>query len=276
MCHLNILIKNKTCLKNKQDLNRCLFFLDQATQESFKFNRDGEGYYLNKKLIRSTKKINTFALSREIYVSKYILTHQRLATSAKTKEYTQPFESEEFVLMHNGILNDFLDLKKEKERSDTFLFFKKFQEKFSEKRGERTNRIVVTIKELLDNITAGFFSIAIYDKEEDVVYYFKDNITNISFFRNKDLLYITTSDSNEIYLKIFTKEYKKMKVFDFCIYKIEVKNDGIYTEKVGKIKATERVYTIFPYNPLLREQNYDIWGQLKNTEHFGGISNWNT
>ena len=30
------------------------------------------------------------------------------------------------------------------------------------------------------------------------------------------------------------------------------------------------------YNYPAREQNDGIWGKLKNTEHFGGISNWNT
>ena len=212
-------------------------FMTAVSANSFADNSDGEGIYWNGRLVRSLRKINPITLP-DIHTSTVILSHQRLATSGKTAKYTQPFLSNFFVFMHNGVMSDF----EKGNHSDTYILFKKFRKFFSKtpKDMKREKRIHRAIKKLFDNVD-GRFSISIYDKEEDKIYYFKDSGTNIYCYENHDFLYITTNSSNVLMLDMLQVKFTERELKPYQIYVIEPKTLKI--KWLGRIKEKSFRYT---------------------------------
>jgi len=233
MCNLNIFIK--TFKKNGDKLNNLTNFLNCSTSTSFIMNNDGDGVYFDfeDKLIKSKNKINFINHKNLIRKSNFILSHQRLATHGLSHKYTQPFKSEEFVLLHNGILSEFA----KKNYSDSWGFFKEFQKGFKKSKEQtREKKIRQTIKNLLKEKT-GSFSIAIYDKIEKVIYYFKNSSTNMSFYRtkNKQECYLATNKMNEDFLSQYGK-FNSSSFYDYKIYKIYIEDNKILFSIIGTIK----------------------------------------
>ena len=82
MCNLNILIKNEKFSKREKELKECLAFLNSCTSVSFISNKDGDGVYFDSGLlVKGINKINFLDFCKEVYKSKFIISHQRLATS---------------------------------------------------------------------------------------------------------------------------------------------------------------------------------------------------
>lgn len=231
ICNLNILVKKKGV-----EISQILGFLSSATLSSYLTNKDAEGVYFShtKRLVKGEDKINMCRYFKSIKKSNFVMTHQRISTSGKTKKYAQPFrcEDNDFVLMHNGIIDEF----QEGEHSDTYgYFYNYFLVKFNELKGSREKRIIRAIKETLTGCN-GSYSIAIYDTKRKVMYYFKDKNRYIYFYKSDDdkLLYITTKDANKIYLNFFDRNFSEMTIQDYGIYKITV-GKKIEIKNVGKI-----------------------------------------
>lgn len=242
MCNLNILVKKKG-VENTQVLG----FLSSVTLSSYLTNKDAEGVYFShsKRLIKGEDKINMCLYPKSIRKSNFIMTHQRISTSGKTRAYAQPFRciDNEFVLIHNGIINEF----QEGEHSDTYgYFYNHFLVRFNELKGSREKKIIRAIKETLMGCS-GSYSIAIYDTKKKVMYYFKNKNRYIYFYKSDDdkILYITTKDTNKTYLDFFYREFNEMTIKDFGIYKITV-GKKIKVKNVGRI----------PQEPNKRIKNY--------------------
>jgi predicted glutamine amidotransferase len=108
MCNINSLF-----VKNKQ--KPITSFLMASSSHSFASNSHGEGIYTNSnnKVIKSLNKIDFSSLSNDIENSDVIITHQRWSTSGFEVEFNHPFENESFILVHNGVINQFKeDIKK--------------------------------------------------------------------------------------------------------------------------------------------------------------------
>lgn len=215
MCNLNILIRTNT----EENIKG---FIQSVTANSFITNHDGEGVYLDysDRLIKNKNKID-FTTIKDINKSKFIITHQRLSTSGHELKYNHPFVNNNFVLVHNGVINQF----KKNVGSDTFGFWIDFNKEFNEllnkdKKKNRHNAIKQTIQNLFKE-DKGFYSIFIYDKKTKLSYYFKDSSTNIRFFQSKSYLYITTNDNNERFLNLLNERFKEYKIKDRAIYKIQ-------------------------------------------------------
>jgi len=213
MCNINALF-----LKEKKDING---FLMATTSNSFTRNNNGEGFYCdnNNTTFKSDNKIN-YNDFKDINQSKIILTHQRLSTSGFNKKYHHPFINKDFVLVHNGIINQF----KNKKGSDSYGFFNKFNDEFYKNLKKDKNRekaILKAIKNLfLKDI--GSYSILILDKKTNISYYFKDSYTKIEFFKNDEGLYITTLDENELFLNLLSnKKFKQLDIKPNKIYSIK-------------------------------------------------------
>ncbi len=239
MCNINLLIKSD--LKRRDEY---LNLLICSTATSYNSNSDGDGIYFNHKdkLIKSEHKINLLKFSEEINKSRFILSHQRLATHGRTKRYTQPFKNKRFVLGHNGIMPKFSNGI----YSDSFGFFNEFQKEFN-----INNCVVKSIKAILDKKYLGSYSIFIFDKKKNELFYFKNGLTDINFYASEDekVLFITTSNYNEQFLNIFLKEkdFSELDIKNYKIYKITSKRKGVNCEIVGKIK--ERKYKYMMVNP---------------------------
>ncbi|GAF83169.1 unnamed protein product, partial [marine sediment metagenome] len=176
MCNLNIIFKTN---KNDRDITS---FLMGVTSNSYVSNSDGDGLFVNNKLVKGFNKIDLFKYKKDITPAKIVITHQRKATSGFSEKWVQPFVNKDFVLVHNGIVDDFQG----KKGSDTWGFFKKFNKEFyNQTFGKREEKIVKAIKKLLDNRKNQFYSILILDKKTNISYYFKNSRASIHFYFGK-------------------------------------------------------------------------------------------
>ena len=235
MCNLNILIRKNT--RRKKLLKTIPSFLMAVTSNSYVHNPDGDGFYAGGVIEKSINKIDLIKYKSLLMDSKIILTHQRISTSGLSKRYNHPFINKDFVLIHNGIINEFLG----RNGSDTYGFFNQFCNKFYLSKGDRETRIRKCIKEILDGLEYGSFSIAILDKTTNNLYYFKNDNTEINFYINSELLYITTLAENNIFLTMFNKEFKEREVKDYRIYKINTGKE-IKIKIIGRIKKPKNTY----------------------------------
>lgn len=248
MCHLNILISD-----GKTPISKILGFISSVTAISHLTMNDGEGFYSNGLCVCSRNKINYLDYAQLFTDSKFILIHNRLATSGLSSEFTQPFNIDGFVFLHNGNLTDFNTNK----NSDSYNAFSKFTEEFkkidaikdnisnenvpsntklSPNNNEitRDKNIIATIKNVFDNC-AGSFSIALFDTITKRLYYFKNDIPNINCKTSGDIIYLTTSDDNLKFLPMFSRSFRSQKIKDHRIYRFTV-GDLPTIEVVGKIK----------------------------------------
>lgn len=249
MCNLNIVIRRRENLKSSVEDINLLSYLQSATALSYSNNSDGDGVYMDNEgkdvLYKTLNKTNLNYFMCELCNSKFILTHQRTATHGLTAEYTQPFDNKNFVLMHNGVLSEFAF----KEASDTHGFFMKFLEAFKIQNGTREEKIIKAIKSLLNN-SRGWYSIALYDKKTQKLYYFKDDFSKIFFYRSKNYLILTTNEDNAKFLSLLEEDFNKLKkIKNYTIYKISCDNDI-------NITALDRISEIEAYPISKRADNY--------------------
>lgn len=239
MCNLNILIRKNTRKKNL--LKAIPSFLMAVTSNSYADNPNGDGFYAGGVIERSVNKIDLLKYKSVLMDSNIILTHQRISTSGLSSRYTHPFLNKDFVLIHNGIINDFLG----KNGSDTYGFFKQFCKMFYQKDEMGCNReekIKYAIKDLLDGLDGGSFSIAILDRVTNNLYYFKNDDTNIYAYSNSELLYFTTLEENKLFLSMFGIRFWEREVKDYRIYRINA-DDEIKIKIIGRIKKASNSYS---------------------------------
>jgi len=257
LCNLNIFLRADKLDETK--LMRWLGFMTAVTSNSYLSNDDGEGFYLsNGTIVKSEHKINPLLLHKEINNSRVVITHQRIATSGRTKEYLHPFEVGEFVIAHNGILSSFV--MNANNHSDTYNMAHKFLEVYNASLNpNRSGKIRETIKSIFDNIV-GSFSIVIYDKVTKRTYYFKNQSTSIYFHLAKDrsALYITTKKDNENLLTLLDDEFNEANVEDYRIYEIWAEDGVIKSQKIGKIAKYE--------------YNYSGYSKTKTVKRYGGFN----
>ena len=86
---------------------------------------------------------------------------------------------------------------------------------------------------MLDKKQGLYYSIAILDRITNKVYYFKNETANIHFYKSKGLIYITTSDTNNLLLSLLQDDFKEVDVKNQVIYQI---CKDLIISKVGKIK----------------------------------------
>lgn len=263
MCNLNIIIRRKK-LKNLTS------FLMAVTSSSYSDNDDGDGIFFRDKIFKSREKLDLLNYSSGINKSKIIISHQRRATSGFEDQWIQPFVNPDFVLVHNGVINGFT----RKKGSDTWGFFLKFLKNFKRFDGTREENIINTIKKLLDNNRCGSYSIAILDRQTDNIYYFKNTSPSIHFYKNEDVLYITTALTNKPFLSILGKEFEEVEIEDHTIYKIKgttanVKEIGTITHKAEfmSYNSTQEIKQQADIEELLREADQSpIWGRYSSAD----------
>lgn len=258
MCNLNLIVKSKKV--DKYDL---FAFLTATTTNSYFFNNHGDGIYTDNGIFcKSVKKIDYKKYINSLSKSKYILTHQRYATNGSIGKYTHPFESNDFVVGHNGILHNFVNER----HSDTFVFFQNFIKEFEKQEGERKTKIKNTLNNLLREEN-GSYSIFIFDKKEKILYYLKNQHTSISFYRNekKDFLYITTKEENLSFLKILKENFYRIPIKDYRIYKIVADKSKVRIIDIGEVQNPKNNY-------FLGRSFYDIFSKNDNEYNYKYIT----
>lgn len=234
MCNLNIIIKNKLDEYTNKSIPA---FLMAVTKNSYENNNDGDGMFLSNsnKIYKGKRKVNLYRYEKDISESNFVVTHQRIATSGMTSKYIQPFTNKEFILAHNGVINELA----EDNHSDTYIFFKKFiKEMKITTKVNRCSKITDSIRKVVKSIRFGSYSIAIYDKVDETLYYFKNFGTSICLYTNPNLFYITTRWDNKELLNIFNLKFDEYILKEHIIYKINIKKK-IKIRKVGKIERED-------------------------------------
>lgn len=262
MCNLNTIIK--TGKLEGQEFRKLVSSIIGMTTNSYLKNDDGEGFYFNHTdcLIKQKKKINLLGHLIKLNESKFIIGHERISTSGFEDKYLQPFSKGEFVLEHNGVLSSFV----EENHSDTYCLFNKFLELFESKKGSREERITQSIKELFDD-RSGTYSIGIFDKVEEVFYYFKNSTQSIQFYGVEDekILYITTRKENKDILNLYYDEITEYEIEDYKIYSISVKEKVKIMDTGVTIKKHE--YTSYSSSYKYNSNYWDYEGYKKEKEN---------
>jgi hypothetical protein len=229
MCNLNIVIRKK------RNANLTPFLM-AVSSHSYVNNSHGDGIYIGStgEIFKSLDKLNYYEYAKEIENSNVVFSFQRLATSGRTVEYVQPFRNDEWVFMHNGVMNSFL----KDVGSDSWGFFNEFLETFNFMKGKtRTKRFVETIKLLLKDKGSDWYSIIMYDLVEKRLYYFRNGRPEIHFYKYRGMLYITTCEANSIFLKMLGKgKIKEVEIKDNVIYKITPTVKRIKVKELDEIK----------------------------------------
>ena len=242
MCHLNVLISKD---KNRERLANIYNSFGNGVASSYADNPDGAGVYCDGKITKSFDFVDMIDFKSLFMKKKAIITHQRIATSGYSVDGLHPFESERFVLIHNGILSH-SRYNSMKNFSDTYAFNEHLIKYF-----KKNNNIIKTIKRLTNGET-GSYSVIIYDKKINKYYYFKSKYTDIKICNiNSSTLYITTSDKN---LAFFNKyPVKEFKIKPYVLYEINPRDVSI----VEIAKLYKPTYTYIPTKYYSAHGYYD-------------------
>lgn len=277
MCNINIVINLKE--KNSLNLLNLNSFLNGVTTLSFDNNSDGDGFYCDRGLIvKSNNKINYSKYFEEISKSNFIISHQRKATSGFKKKFTHPFKSDDFVLVHNGVLRHYI----REGKSDTSVMFEEFIKEFKNNKGNRKEKIIKSIKKIFRD-DYGSWSVAIYDLKEKCLYYFKDEYTSMNLITNKkrDFLYMSTSKKNLKLKSLIDNSLEGKKIETYKLYKFFLEGDKINYKIIASLnehrkKIKSYYYEAREYKPkhIYRKKNINYaLEKLKNDLHIRHMNN---
>jgi hypothetical protein len=204
------------------------------------------------------KNLERDSMEFKVVDTNFLVGHNRFTTSGKAKDNynNHPFEEGDFIIVHNGVIWNDDELKKMynldyKEEVDSAII------------GHLLNHLVVKQKESITNaikIVAesleGSFSIMIYVKSEDNLYYFKNSKTTFFFSRVVDDDGITILGStNETTLEESHIEFDM--IFPINRYKSKVIIEA-QDEIVYKIDN----YQIMPIDTFVasKTKSHNNWG----------------
>lgn len=181
MCNINIIMNLKGTKSTK-----ITEAMNVVSYNSYLGNDDAEGWYADDFKVKKS-------VEKQIMTGKhsFIVSHQRRSTSGKNAKMSQPLETKNFILVHNGI---FSGLGNEKE-SDTYEYLMNLEEKYKSLQDTKA-----AIKQL-NSETGGYYSVVIYNKKTKEFYYYKDTTSTMYFIKSNTWLVMSTNKHNVEYLK---------------------------------------------------------------------------
>lgn len=177
--------------------------------------------------------------------SRLSIAHTRWATHGKTTlENCHPHFSENFVLVHNGIIENFEELKNEineKTYSETdseiiVKLIEKIYKNFSNNSMENDKKILFSIKKATEKMKGSWAVILLCKNNPKKMFVFKNKSPLILATNNKES--IVASDINAINGDEKSK-FKYYNLNDFNIAEISDNNIKIYDKNLKKIKLKE-------------------------------------
>ncbi len=148
------------------DLTPYFNFLNEMAQRGIKApHDDGFGYVIyNKGLVEIKKSVNHIAPEEGLFGSTIIAHARKISSSSKTINNTQPFLNGMISFAHNGTINNLGD----KNRSDSYFFFKKIIKNFPEAIVNMRNMDFTSLNFI---ITDGNYAAAYREAREDRGYH---------------------------------------------------------------------------------------------------------
>lgn len=244
MCEIQFIMGLGKDRLSKYDVNQMAKLLETGS----KTNDDGFGVFSEKINYKEEGKFDTGhapVLKNLFKDSRFLIGHNRLATTGKTKaRNSHPFENERFVWVHNGIISNF-DTLKSKHNANSLLVDSEIIGYLIYKKVLEATEVIKAIELALAEIE-GSVSAFIYDKETGKLYYVKTLGLSFSFemLSGEGRNLLTGSTGFENLGKAYKKEDKGKKLYENkgvlypendIIY--EVRDTGVW--KVGKFKCKE-------------------------------------
>lgn len=184
MCEIQFIkrVGKPLTLNDKQEFSKLMSLGDLKNKDAFGIFTKG---YLFKRGISYNKKIGISSIWQEVFrpiKSSWAIGHNRMKTQGDAKDNlnNHPFETKNFVVVHNGVItNDFI-LKETfdldyKEKTDSAII-----PYLLEKRTSDGEDVVTAIENIVEDLE-GSFSVFVYDKNNNKIYYFKNDGTNFYF-----------------------------------------------------------------------------------------------
>lgn len=253
MCNLNILVATRKRLHSREVIEGFI----NATANSYASNSDAEGMYMSgtNELVKNVWKLNLIPYVSVMRRSLFLLDHTRISTSGFHEKNTQPFRVGRFIVMHNGILT-FDKPTPDTTKSDTAYFCDFLMEHFRESK-DMHDAIQRTLK---DDVRYGSYSIAIFDTEKQILYYFKNTSTSFTIYQEEDFLFMTTSASNNVF---FPYKMKKLTPEANQLYIFAMNSDGFLTVEKKKLDVLVTGYSYVGRQTSLYNDDYykrsDYW-----------------
>lgn len=212
----------------------------------------------------------------ELLKENFLVGHNRYKTSGSQEQNfnNHPFMLEDFVLVHNGVLSNFTELKtrfkiSNKIQTDSFIILWLVNHYFKKsKLTDRTKKMAWAIQKTT-SLIAGSYSVFVYDKVSRDLFYFKNANTDFEFCLLDDRVLLGSTNEenlNNIYLN---KKY----IFDVddCnkIFKtpnnntIYLINDKVVIKEIDVFKEhiIKKVKVVVTPTPITQQEfNFGVGG----------------
>jgi len=200
MCQIQLIHKFDNKKLTEEDLEQFKSMLLSGSNH----NDDAWGYYdvTNKKNNRYCGELQ-YKDMHEISKLKTttLFGHNRLATHGKAHiiDNNHPFETENFVVVHNGVLSGYAELKKLNNldytiETDSFVIPSLLEKVYADLKDS-----MLTVKTVAE-VLFGSFSVIVYSKTDNRLYYFKNDSTRFAFSiaktKSGDILFGSTDEDN--------------------------------------------------------------------------------
>ena len=246
MCEINAIVKIGDCHLSDQDESEFLKMLEAGGKR----NSDAWGYFTP----TFTNKFSGNHISQNLKINHaddwFIVGHNRLSTGGDPKDNknNHPFCSNNYIMMHNGRITNTdklikkYNLETENINTDSYVILKLIEQFHSSNFKNTLNNVLPLIE--------GTYSILIYDKKYDQLYYFKDHNTSFNIgISGKNTIVMSTSKRR---IKNFNKKniwnfnrtkakkipYLKNGLIDYHLYKIN--KNGIMD--LGELLHNRKIY----------------------------------
>lgn len=252
MCQLQF-IKRKHENLSKKEISEFFKLMEFGSLD----NHCAFGFFNDKTSFKAKGRFNlgTFFDNNKLLNSNFIIGHNRLATTG-TKENNRnnhPFEVGDFVLVHNGVIENHKELRikyniNSKIKTDSFVILWLIEHFFKKsKLNNRVERIAQAVKKTTKKLN-GYYSVFLYDKINNDIYYFKNSLTEFSFCLFDDSLLVGTTNPRNLehlFLNerfVFNEELfeqkKTLKIDDNTLYLI---NDSEFIKEIAKFETTDGI-----------------------------------
>ena len=261
MCEINAIIKMNGSVLNTDDKIEFLEMLKSGSIE----NDDAWGYFTPSQAAKFTGN----HINQNLKINKddwFIVGHNRMATKGDPKDNknNHPFWNDRYTMVHNGVIDN-VDFLKEKYsipkveneiKTDSYIIME-LMEKFGSECNYNTEE---TIKKVIYNLE-GWYSIIIYDRKTDILYYIKDYLTEINVsLAGNDTIAMSTRKERIEYL------YNDKSIFNFFSYNRHsktFKDYHLYKITKKEIEDLGEVNHLIIDDMDFEEDNIDLINKIK-------------
>ena len=232
MCQIQFIKRKGKCLAHK-DISEFFKLMELGSVD----NNCAFGFFNDKVFHKSKGRFNlsNFQKNKKLLESNFIVGHNRLATSGdKNKNFNNhPFKLGDFILVHNGVIHNSESLRCNHNiisqvETDSFVILWLINHFVTNSKiKDRVKSIISAIQKTTKKLR-GQFSVFLYDKANNDLYYFKNELAEFSFCLFDNSLLVGTTNFNNLAHLFLNDKY----VFDDTLFKkrtlIEVENNKIY------------------------------------------------